>query len=67
MVRFKEMNNKLDNWADKHPDTKKWKGSWNRTKFTMALNKMKKPKLNYDSKTGRILLGKPKDDKASNI
>ena len=55
------MTNALDPyWGDKK-DTKKWKKSWNITKFTMALNKMKNPKLQYNSKLSKIVLGYPKD------
>ena len=63
MVKIKEMTNKLDNWADKHPDTKKWKGTWARTKFTMRVNETPTPKLQYNEKSGRIILGYPKDNK----
>lgn len=63
MAKIREMTNKLDNWAEKHPDTKKWKGTWARTKFTMALNDMSTPKLQYNEKIGRIVLGNPKDNK----
>lgn len=64
MAKFYDSDNKLDVWADKHPDTKKWKGSWKRTQFTMALQKMKTPKPQFHEKTGRIIWGKPKDEKA---
>ena len=63
MVKIKKMTNKLDNWAEKHPDTKKWKGTWARTKFTMAVNAMPTPKLQYHEKSGRIILGHPKENK----
>lgn len=54
------MSNELDNWKEKHPDTKKFKGEYARTKFTMMVNEMPTPKLNYDSKLNRIKLGYPK-------
>lgn len=63
MTKNFNMTNKLnDYWADKK-DTKKWKKSWNRTKFTMAIQKMSTPKLQYNEKIGRIVLGRPKDNK----
>lgn len=63
MARFYDMTNALnDYWGDKK-DTKKWKKSWDRTKFTMAVQKMATPKLKYSEKIGRIILGNPKDNK----
>jgi len=63
MTKNFNMTNALnDYWGDKK-DTKKWKKSWTRTKFTMALQKMPTPKLQYHEKSGRIILGKPKDNK----
>ena len=44
------MSNELDNWKEKHPDTKKFKGEYARTKFTMKVNEMPIPKLEYDTK-----------------
>lgn len=63
MARFYNMTNALGSyWKDKK-DTKTWKKSWNRTKFTMAIQKMATPKLKYNEKSGKIVLGKPKDYK----
>lgn len=54
------MSNELDNWKGKHPDTKKFKGEYARIKFTMKVNEMSTPKLEYDTKLNRIKLGYPK-------
>jgi hypothetical protein len=63
MVKIPNMTNALDPyWGDKK-DTKTWKKSWDRTKFTMAVQKMATPKLKYSEKIGRIILGSPKDNK----
>ena len=55
------MTNALNDYWGNKKDTKTWKKSWNRTKFTMAIQKMPTPKLDYNSKLGRIILGKPKN------
>ena len=60
MMTFNMTNALNDYWGGKK-DTKTWKKSWNRTKFTMAIQKMPTPKLDYNSKLGRIILGKPKN------
>jgi hypothetical protein len=58
MARFYDMTNALnDYWGDKK-DTKKWKKSWDRTKFTMAVHKMKTAKPNFNDKLQRIVWGK---------
>lgn len=57
------MTNALDPYWGEKKDTKKWKKSWNRTKFTMALNKMETPKLNFNEKLQKVVLGYPKKAK----
>ena len=58
MAKFYDSTNALDKKV--FPKKKDgFKGEWQRTKFTMMVNKMKTPKLNFEN--GRIKLGKPKD------
>lgn len=59
MVKFLNMTNALDPyWGDKK-DTKTWKKSWGRTKFTMAVQKMKTANPKFDDKKQRIVWGRP--------
>lgn len=58
MVKILNMTNALDPyWGDKK-DTKTWKKSWGRTKFTMGVQKMKTAKPNFNDKLQRIVWGK---------
>jgi hypothetical protein len=58
MVKILNMTNALDPyWGDKK-DTKTWKKSWNRTKFTMAVHKMKTANPKFDDNKQRIVWGK---------
>lgn len=55
------MTNALDPyWGDKK-DTKKWKKSWDKMKWAISLDKTTNPKLKYDEKLNKIILGRPKD------
>ena len=58
MVKIINMTNALDPyWGDKK-DTKTWKKSWDKTKFTMVVQKMKNTKPNFNDKLQRIVWGK---------
>jgi hypothetical protein len=58
MARFLDMTNALNPyWGDKK-DTKTWKKSWGRTKFTMAVQKMKTANPKFDDKLKKIVWGK---------
>ena len=60
MARFYDLTNALDKKV--FPKKKDgFKGEWQRTKFTMKVNEMKTPKLDYNSTKGKIVLGFPKD------
>lgn len=60
MAKKFSMTNKLE--KKQFPDKKDgFKGEWQRTKFTMTVNDMPTPKLQYNEKLNKITLGYPKD------